>query len=98
MLPFSKDSAEDSGICVLGFGMQYLGAPLHTVYLESDLVTGPVMVGVLIKPEVTAVLMVTECLDGLAQKYPEVFSPCAVTRAMSKHQALSEDDIDFSCY
>lgn len=45
MLPFSKESAEDYGVRVLGFGMRYLGAPLHMVYLESDLVTGPVTVG-----------------------------------------------------
>ena len=34
-----------SGVLVRDFGMQYLGVPLHTVYLESDLVTGPVVVG-----------------------------------------------------
>lgn len=73
--------------------MQYLSVPLHTVHLESDLVTGPVIVGVrpcspimgvsfilgndlaggkvLVKPD--------EYLDGLAQKYPEVFTACVVT-------------------
>ena len=96
--------------------MQCMGSPLHTVHLESDLVSGPVVVGVrpcfpiegvsfllgndlaggkvLVKPEL-AVPMVTECNDKLAQKYPGVFSACAVTRAMSKRQAL-DDDVDLT--
>ncbi|XP_061572222.1 uncharacterized protein LOC133425392 [Cololabis saira] len=46
VLPFSEESAGDSGVLVRGFGMQYLEAPLHTIYLKSDLVTGFVTVGV----------------------------------------------------
>jgi len=46
LLPFSKESAMDSGVLVQGFGMHYLEVPLHTVHLKSELVNGPVIVGV----------------------------------------------------
>ncbi|XP_071059089.1 uncharacterized protein [Pseudochaenichthys georgianus] len=46
VLPLSKESAVGSGVLVRGFGMQCVGSPLHNIHLESDLVTGPVTVGV----------------------------------------------------
>ena len=113
VLPLSRASGVDSSVIVRGFGMQRMGSPLHTIYLESDLVTGPVVVGVrpcfpiegvsfllgndlaggrvLVKPEVTVVPMVTESNDRLAQKYPGVFSACAVPRAMTKHRPVDDD-------
>ena len=45
VLPFSDKSAVKSDVLVRGFNMQYVGLPLHTIYLESDLVKGSVKVG-----------------------------------------------------
>ena len=45
VLPFPDLTAE-SNVLVQGFGMEYVGVPLYTVMLESDLVTGPVRVGI----------------------------------------------------
>lgn len=78
-MPFSNESSVDVVVCVQGFGMCCLDVPLHTNYLESDLVTGLVVVGVhpcfpikgkncgegkvVVKPEVTAVPVVSEYPD-----------------------------------
>lgn len=45
VLPFSEKSAVKSDVLVRGFDMQYVGLPLHSIYLDSDLVTGHVKVG-----------------------------------------------------
>ena len=45
VLPFSEKSAVKSDVLVRGFDMQYVGLPLHNIYLESDLVKGCVKVG-----------------------------------------------------
>ncbi|XP_034096305.1 uncharacterized protein LOC117562564 [Gymnodraco acuticeps] len=46
VFPLSEESAVGSDVLVRGFGMQCVGSPLHNIHLESDLVTGPVTVGV----------------------------------------------------
>ncbi|KAM7406893.1 hypothetical protein PAMA_002878 [Pampus argenteus] len=107
VLPLSEKSSTESAALVRGFGMQFVGIPLHTIYLDSELVTGPVVVGVsdefpvggvsfilgndlaggkvLLNPEVTAVPR-SECPDELVEKFPGVFSVCAITRAMAGKQ------------
>lgn len=113
VLPLSEKSSADSSALVRGFGMQYVGVPLHHIFLDSDLVKGRVVVGVspqfpidgvslilgndlaggkvLLNPEVTAVPLAKNP-DDLEQKFPEVFSVCAVTHAMSKKQRGCIDD------
>uniref|UniRef100_A0A671UEB7 Gypsy retrotransposon integrase-like protein 1 n=1 Tax=Sparus aurata TaxID=8175 RepID=A0A671UEB7_SPAAU len=107
VLPFSDTSSTNTKVLVRGFGMQYVGVPLHTVHLDSKLVKGPVVVGVspqfpisgvsfilgndlaggkvLLNPEVTAVPLSGHS-DDLSQRFPEVFTVCAVTRAMRAGQ------------
>jgi len=46
VVPLSEESAVGSGVLVRGFGMQCVGSLLHNIHLESDMVTGPVAVGV----------------------------------------------------
>lgn len=55
---------------------------------ESQFILGNDLAGgkVLVNPEVTAVLS-SGRFDELEQKYPELFSVCAVTRAMAKSWA-----------
>ena len=113
VLPFSEESALKSDVLVRGFDMQYVGLPLHNIYLDSDLVTGYVKVGVrakfpiegvslllgndlaggklLINPEVIAVPLLTKS-DNLAAEYPNVFTICAVTRAMAERQELPQTE------
>ena len=107
VLPFSDKSSVNSEALVRGFGMQFVGVPLHAIHLDTELVNGRVVVGVrpqfpiegvsfilgndlaggkvLLNPEVTAVPL-SEHPDDLEQRFPEVFSVCAVTRAMSTRQ------------
>lgn len=46
MLLFSPESYTGSDVVIRGCEMGYVNVPLHRVYLESDLVTGPVTLGV----------------------------------------------------
>lgn len=46
VLPFSENSSCGSDVLVWGVKMSVLRAPLHTVYLRSPLVSGPVKLGV----------------------------------------------------
>lgn len=61
----------------------WLKAVWWSAFLGNDLAGGTV----LLNPEVTLVPL-TEHPDELSQRYPEVFSVCAVTRAMAgKHDS-----------
>lgn len=46
VLPYSKVSAFGFDIPVLGFGMNDTGVPLHNIFVESDLVSDELDVGV----------------------------------------------------
>lgn len=74
------DSELVKGCVVVGVSPQF---PIDgvSVILGNDLAGGQV----LLNPEVTAVPL-SECPDDLEQKFPEVFSVCAVTRTMSQRQ------------
>ena len=60
--------------------------------LGNDLAGGKILV----KPEVTVVPVAAKNPDKLAREYPEVFSACTVTRAMSKRGLVNKDVIDLS--
>lgn len=67
--------------------------PGVSVIMGNDLAGGRVLV----TPDVTPVPIVIKRPDKLAQKYPEVFTSCAVTRAAAKRiKEESNDDIDLS--
>lgn len=46
VLPLDSSSEVDAGIIVRSFGMHVMEIPLHTIYLKSELVSGPVVIGV----------------------------------------------------
>lgn len=46
VLPLSNDTYAGSDVLVQGFGMDFVGLPLHQISLECDLVNGPIVVGV----------------------------------------------------
>ncbi|KAI4809981.1 hypothetical protein KUCAC02_018831 [Chaenocephalus aceratus] len=46
VLPFDSGSEVDAGITVRYFGMHVMEVPLHTIHLTSELVSGPVVIGV----------------------------------------------------
>lgn len=46
VLPFSESSSTGSEVLIKGIGLQVLSVPLHTMVLESELITGQVVVGV----------------------------------------------------
>ena len=46
VLPLSEETSTDASVLVQGVGSGLVRAPLHHIYLKSDLVTGPLVVGV----------------------------------------------------
>lgn len=46
MLPFLSKSYTSNNVLIRGVEMGCTSVPLHTVYLESDLISGPVSIGV----------------------------------------------------
>lgn len=78
-LSLSDTYAVDSKVRMHGVGMQYLGAPLHTVHLESDLAMGPVIVGVqpCFPTEGVAFILGNDLAGGKVKPevttYPDVF-------------------------
>ena len=46
VLPLSDKSSVNARALVRGFGMQWVGVPLHSIHLDCDLVKGGVVVGV----------------------------------------------------
>ena len=46
VLPFSQQSSVDADVLVEGVDLQYINVPLHNVNLKSDIVSGPVTVGI----------------------------------------------------
>ena len=43
---FSEKSSTGAGVLIRGISSEFTPVPLHTVFLSSDLVTGPVKVGI----------------------------------------------------
>lgn len=84
--PVHLDSELVKGHVVVGVHRQF---PIDGVsfILGNDLAGGKV----LLNPKVTAVPL-SEHPDDSEQRFPKVFSVCAVTRAMSKGQPLSLPD------
>lgn len=115
VLLLSDSSFVRSSALIRGIGMNFIGLPLHAVFLESSLVKGLVVVGVrsklpvegvsfilgndlaegkiLLNPEVITVPL-TEQPDELQKKFPNVFSVCAVTRAMAAKEGQKASDSD----
>ncbi len=105
VLPFNENSAQGSEVIVKGFGGGFLSMPLHNIHLQSDLVSGNVVVAlcshipidevsfilgndlaggrVQVVPEVTSTPCKIDSPDELELAYPETFSVCVTTRAMS---------------
>ena len=46
VLPFSADSGTGDSVLIVGIGLHTITAPLHTVHLDSELVKGEVLMGV----------------------------------------------------
>ena len=46
VLPLSEQTSVDASILIKGVGMDVLRVLLHQIHLQSDLISGPVVVGV----------------------------------------------------
>ncbi|KAL5005408.1 hypothetical protein ScPMuIL_018864, partial [Solemya velum] len=49
VVPLSEETSSGSSVLLQGVELGFVNVPLHCVYLKSDLVTGPVTIGV--RPE-----------------------------------------------
>ena len=76
VLPFSDKSAVKSDVLVRGFDMQYVGLPLHNIYLDCDLVKGSVRVGLRSQLPIEGVtlLLGNDLAGGKMLINPEVIS------------------------
>ena len=45
-LPFSEKTSSGTSVLIQGVECGFVNVPLHNIYLSSDLVTGPVCVGI----------------------------------------------------
>ena len=45
-VPLSEESSLGTDVCITGIGNESFGVPLHQLYLQSDLVSGPISVGI----------------------------------------------------
>ena len=117
-LPFSEKTSSGTSILIQGVECGFVNVPLHNIYLSSDLVNGPVAVGirqtlpfkgvhlllgndlagdkVVVNPLVT--VTDTPCMDQspdpIEQELPDLYPPCAVTRAMATEAMLTENQSD----
>ena len=87
-------SEKNSGTSVLIQGVEcgFVNVPLHNIYLSSDLVTGPVAVG--IRPWLAH--PVDQPLDPVEQEIPDIYPSCAVTRAMAKKAKQNDGKQDIN--
>jgi len=108
-LSFSEESSVGASVLIRGISCsEYSPVPLHTVYLKSNLVSGPLLSfeGVhliwgndLAGDKVVFNAVVTEkpCLeqspDPVQKEIPGLYLVCVVTQAMSKEKKNSDDEI-----
>ena len=96
-LPFSVDSASGDEVLLQGVELGHVSVPLHTIYLQCDLVVGPVTIGVRPSLPVKGVAVILgNDLAGNRVTSDDVAisdSPlpsCAVTRAMAKRMEVGK--------
>ena len=105
VLLFGPQSVTGMTVLLQGIELDILNVPLHKMFLKSNLITGPVVVGVrpsLLVRKVGIILgndlaggkvVVSSHLSSIpysgleeegVEEFPELFTACAVTRAMSR--------------
>ena len=45
-LPFSEKTSSRTSVLIQGVECRFVNVPLHNIYLSSDVITGPVAVGI----------------------------------------------------
>ncbi len=81
VLPFNENSAQGSEVIVKGFGGGFLSMPLHNIHLQSDLVSGNVVVALCshIPIDEVSFILGNDLAGGRVQVVPEVTStPCKI--------------------
>ena len=110
ILPFSEKTSSGTSVLIQGVECGTVNIPLHHVNLSSDLVTGPVVIG--IKPslpfkgvhlllgndlagdKVVVNPNIGQTDDPIEQEIPDLYPSCAVTRAMAKKAILKDSNFD----
>ena len=114
VLPFSCQSDTGMSVLLQGVELYVLNVPLHKVFLKSNLITGPVVVGVwpslpmrkvsftlgndLAGKKVVGSAHVSSipfCGSEVksAERFPELFTACAITRAISRSASVQQISI-----
>ena len=115
-LPFSEKTSSGTSVLIQGVECGFVNVPLHNIYLSSDLVNGPVAVGIRqtlpfkgvhlllgndlagdkveVNPLVTDMPCTDQSPDPIEQELPDLYTSCAVTRAMAKKARLTENQSD----
>ena len=100
-LPFSEKTSIETSVLIQGVECGFVYVPLHNIYLSSDLVSGPVAVGIrpplpfkgvhiLLGNDLTNTPCEDQLPDPIEQEIPDLYPSCAVTRAMAKKAKLND--------
>ena len=103
VLPFSADSGTGDSVLIVGIGLHTITAPLHTVHLDSELVKGEVLMGVVSgipgKDGCEVDILLGNDLAGLAM-YPGVPPPIVMDLPLVAEDgdgSLSFPDVFTAC-
>lgn len=90
VMPLSVDTYCGADRVVQDIGLRYVNVPLHSVYLQSDLVCGKVEVGVCTKLPISGVTFIlgNDLAGGKVLPVPEVLSEPVI----SEVQSFPKDD------
>ena len=109
-LPLSEKTSSGTSVLTQGVECGFANVPLHNIYLSSDLIKGPVAVGIrqtllfkgvhlllgndLAGDKVVVNPLVTDTPCMDQSPDPDLYPSCAVTRAMAKKAMLTENQSD----
>ena len=92
VLPLSEETSTGKNALVRGCGLTWFEAPLHVVYLQSGLVTGPVAVA--IRPELPVegvdMILGNDLADGKVFPTPIVVNNPVGSRSINQGDQLSQ--------
>ena len=75
-LPLSVKTSIGSGVLIQGIGLDVINVPLHQIFLQSELVSGPVIVGIrpTLPVEGISLILGNDLAGGRVQPDPQVIS------------------------
>jgi hypothetical protein len=97
VLPLSENTSVGATVLLQGVELGCFNVALHRIYLKSDLITGPVIVGVrhnipvegvslLLSNDLACIKVVTNVDAETSEKNGDIYQACVVARALEKKE------------